>query len=322
MIRVGVVGAGVMGGNHVRVLSGLSNCEIVAVIDADESRGRMLAGSIGAEFFPAGTSLAGMVDAAIVATPSELHEATSIPLLRAGIDVLVEKPLADDLGAARRILATAREAHAILMVGHVERFNPAVIEVKKFIDDPVHFRFSRVGPFTSRISSDVVLDLMVHDLDIALHLTGSAVNRVSAVGHRVRTDTYDMACALVSFESGVTASLTASRIGQNKIREIAVTQVSNAINVDLLRQDLTIHRIHHSEYATAGRALYRQSGLIEIPMIDTRGEPLALELRHFLNCIEERSSPDVSGDDAIRALEAVVAVQESLNGTHTNIHPI
>ncbi|SNS01865.1 Predicted dehydrogenase [Geodermatophilus pulveris] len=311
MTRVAVVGAGMMGGNHARVLSRLSEAEVTLVVDPDEQRGRALAASVGAAWSADAEVVADRADAAVVAGPSQLHAAIGVPLLEAGVDLLVEKPIATTTEDADRLIEAARRHDRVLMIGHIERFNPAVLQLDGIVEDLLHVELTRMGPFSPRVTADVVLDLMIHDLELALALAGSDVARVEAVGRRERSGSLDLATALLEFADGVTATLTASRVGQTKIRRIELTQRANFVVLDLVRQDLTVHRVDHDEFLSEGGARYRQTGLIEIPFLDDRGEPLALELGEFLECVAQRRTPRVTGTQGRRALELALAVRRS-----------
>lgn len=312
MTRVAVVGAGIMGSNHARVLSRLREAEVTLVVDPDERRGRALAASVGAAYSADPGAVADRAEAAVVAGPSELHAAIGVPLLEAGVDLLVEKPIATTVEDADELIEAARRTDRVLMVGHIERFNPAVLQLDGIVEDPLHVELTRMGPFSPRVTADVVLDLMIHDLELALALAGSDVGRVEGVGRRERTDSLDLATALLEFRNGVTATVTASRVGQTKIRRIELTQRANFVVIDLVRQDLTIHRVDHNEFLSEGGARYRQTGLIEIPFLEHHGEPLALELGEFLDCVAQRRTPRVTGVQGRRALELALAVRRSV----------
>ena len=224
MTRVAVIGAGIMGANHARVLRRLPEAEITLVVDPDEQRGRALAASVGAPYSADPAAVAAVAEAAVVAVPSEMHVDVGVPLLRAGVDLLVEKPIATTVEDADALIEAARDNDRILMVGHVERFNPAVLQLDGLVQDLLHIELTRMGPFSPRVTADVVLDLMIHDLELALALAGSDVERVEGMGRRERTDSLDLVTALIQFRNGVTANVTASRIGQTKIRRIELTQ--------------------------------------------------------------------------------------------------
>ena len=311
MTRVAVVGAGIMGANHARVLHRLPEAELTLVVDPDEQRGRALAASVGAGYSADPAAVPEVAEAAVVAVPSEAHVDVGVPLLRAGVDLLVEKPIATTVEDADALVEAARANDRVLMVGHIERFNPAVLQLDDIVQDLLHLELTRMGPFSPRVTGDVVLDLMIHDLELALALAGSDVERVEGMGRRERSDSLDLATALLQFRNGVTATVTASRVGQTKIRRIELTQRANFVVLDLVRQDLTLHRVDHNEFLAEGGARYRQSGLIEIPFLEHRGEPLVLELEHFLQCVVHRRPPRVPGVQGRRALELALAVRRS-----------
>jgi predicted dehydrogenase len=310
MTRIAVVGAGIMGTNHVRVLRTLGDCKIVGVVDTDQERGEKLAAVACAPYLSDAGEVSAIADAAILAVPSEKHAAVGIPLLEAGLDLLVEKPIATDVADAAALVAAAERADRILMIGHVERYNPAALELSRLVADPIHIALTRVGPFSSRVTVDVVLDLMIHDLDLVLSLVGAPVAAVQAMGRNVRSEALDIATALVRFENGVTATVTASRAGQTKIRQIELTQRENSVVADLIRQDVTINRVDHSEILSNGGMSYRQTGHVEIPFLENRGEPLALELEHFVDCVTRRSRPRTDGAQGLNALALALRIRE------------
>jgi predicted dehydrogenase len=310
VIRVAVIGAGIMGAHHARVLHQLPSADLALVVDPDEARGKALAQAAGAQYSPDPGDAAELAEAVVVATPNATHAEIAVPLLEAGVDVLVEKPIAPTVADADRLIQAADYNGRILAVGHIERFNPAVLELDRHVEDLLHLELTRIGPFSPRITSDVVLDLMIHVLELALSLAGSEVERVEAVGRRARTDSLDVVTALLQFSNGVTASVTASRVGQTKIRQIELTQRANYVAVDLVRQDVTIHRVNHNEFLSEGGARYKQTGMIEIPFLE-HGEPLALELTDFLKRVKDRQAPRVPGVQGRRALELALAVQAS-----------
>jgi predicted dehydrogenase len=309
VIRVAIVGAGIMGVNHARVLATIRTAEIVAVVDSDEAQGRSLARSIGVPMRPL-DGLGRIADAAIVATPSQTHAEVGDRLLAEGLDLLIEKPLATTVADASRLVAAARAHDRIVMVGHIERFNAAVTGLREVVSDPLHIEFTRVGPYTPRVLSDVVLDLMIHDLDLARMLARSPFVGMSAVGRSVQSTQVDLACALLTAESGLTVSLTASRVGQTKVRQIEVTQRDSFVVADLLRQDIKVHRVSHHEYLSEGGSRYRESGVVEIPFLERTGEPLRAELEHFLDAVQRHVRPAVDCDDGLEALRLALEIGE------------
>jgi UDP-N-acetylglucosamine 3-dehydrogenase len=310
VVKVGIVGAGIMGGNHARVLRAVPQAEVVVVADPDAEKGRRLAEHIGATFEPRLEALPGQVDAAIVATPTETHAEIAVTLMESGLDVLVEKPIAPTVEEAKDLLAIARKHDRILMVGHVERFNPAVLELVRHVDGLIHVDVRRVGSFTPRITTGVVLDLMIHDVDLVSSLAGGELTMLSALTRRVRTDSEDIATCVLSYDSGVSATLTASRVSQAKQRQIELTQHANVVTADLLRQQVTIQRVEHAEYVGEQGARYRQSGVVEIPYLEHQGEPLFLEQQHFIDCVRNRTQPVVSGQEGLTALATALRIRD------------
>lgn len=309
MRRVALIGAGSMGSNHARVLRALPEADLTHVVDADPARGRTIADQVGAVFAPRVADVLGHVDAAVVAVPTRHHLDVGMELLGAGVHVMMEKPIAATLDEGRALVREAERAGVRLMVGHVERFNPAVLDLEDVVTDPLHIECKRLSAYSPRITDGVIKDLMIHDVDLVLGLVDSPVTSVSALSRRLRSDTEDHASVLLQFERGTTATLTASRIGQQKIRQMEIIQPDNFVHVDLLRQDISIHRVEHAEFLPSGR--YSQTGVVQIPVLRHRGEPLALELSHFLACVESGERPRVSGEDGLRALELALRLTEA-----------
>jgi predicted dehydrogenase len=314
MVRLAIVGAGIMGSNHARVASRVPDVSVTHVVDADRRRGEVLAQSVGACFAPDIEALLGHVDAAVVAVPTPLHLSIGLQLMEGGIHVLMEKPIADRVEAAEQLVRAAHRAEVCLMVGHLERFNPAILELESIVTSPIHLETTRVSAFSDRVADGVIRDLMIHDIDLALAIMGSEPSTVSAVAQCVRSDSEDLAAALLSFPSGTTASLMASRVGQQKIRRIQVTQPDNYVQADLVRQDVTIHRVQHAEFLTNEGRRYSQSGVVEIPYLRHRGEPLSLELSHFVECVRDGACPRVPGEVGVRALRLAERIRQAAGG--------
>lgn len=315
--RVAVIGAGVMGVNHVRLAQVVPRLELVAVVDSDaERRAAATAGDAAIATFDDVEALiaADICDAVIVAVPTPFHHAVASRCLRAGLHVLIEKPIASTPAEAEDLIALAADAGVTLMVGHVERFNPVVIELAKLVDEPLHIEADRVGPFSDRVKDSVVLDLMIHDLDIVRMLAASEVRDITGVARTVRSDEIDLASVHVLFGNGTTATITASRLGQQKVRQIRVTQLESHITADLIRQDIAVHRVAHVEYVAEGGTRYRQTGMVEVPFIETRGEPLALELAEFVDAIESGRPALIDGTTGLAALELVDRVHAAVAG--------
>jgi predicted dehydrogenase len=311
MPDLAIVGAGIMGVNHGRVARTIKDFRTTMVCDPDEERAAALAVSIGAKYTTDLDDAIAACDAAILATPSHTHGDLGERILLAGRDLLVEKPMATTVADAARLIEAAHAHDRVLMVGHVERFNPAVVELTALVNDPIAIEITRVGPYTSRVLADVVLDLMIHDVDLARALAGAEVVKHHSITRVVRSGDHDIACALLLFSNGVAANITASRVSQNKIRRITVTQRENAVVADLLRQQVEVHRIEHSEFLADGGVKYRQSGLVEIPYLSQYGEPLMHEIAHFAECVVNRTVPRVTGEDGLAALRVCLELRDS-----------
>lgn len=312
MPNLAIIGAGIMGANHGRVARTIPDLTVTAVCDPDLARASSLAGPIGARATNDVLDAVADADAVVLATPSHTHAELGEMILKSGRDLLVEKPIATCADDAERLIDAAASNDRVLMVGHVERFNPVVRELRELVTDPISIEIIRVGPFSARALADVILDLMIHDVDLARGIVGGEIVEHSAMAREVRTGEPDYACALLRFDSGVLANVTASRVSQNKIRRITLAQRDNAVVADLLRQHIEVHRIEHSEYLAEGGVRYRQSGLIEIPFLAQHGEPLAHELHHFLDCVRTRRTPEVSGPDGLAALRVCLAIRDSV----------
>jgi len=285
--RIAVIGAGSFGSNHVRVLSQLPEIHFAGVFDANPEQAAKVAQAHGAFAIRSFENL----DAAIVATPTVTHEEVATRLLSAGVDVLVEKPIAECSAAAERLTKLASERGRILQVGHLERFNPAVMALEKAVTVPIFFEVHRMSVFTTRsLDVDVVLDLMIHDLDIVLHLTGAMPEEIRAAGISVLSKKVDIANVRLSFSSGCIANLTASRVSTERVRKLRLFQPGEYISVDYARQDA-------SKVSVKGLG---QIGFEQLPV--TAGEPLKLELEAFVRSVKERSKPKVDGEQAMQAL--------------------
>jgi UDP-N-acetylglucosamine 3-dehydrogenase len=301
-VRLAVIGAGVMGANHARVASRTSGVELVAIVDVDEDKRGKLAAATGVRSVATVAEVMGDIDAVVIATPTQFHHSVASQCLDAKLHVLVEKPIASSVAEGEDLAQRAAAAGVVLTVGHIERFNPAVRELMQSANAPIHIELTRVGPFTPRVSDNVVVDLMIHDLDLARAIARSEVKTLSSILQSTKTAGPDMAIALIEFENGVTASVTASRISQQKLRRIVVTQDDEVLAGDLVRQDVMIHRMQHVEYVSDAGARIRQSGVVEIPFIENRGEPLMEELRAFVAAIHG-GQLTVTAEDGIAALQ-------------------
>jgi len=271
------------------------------VVDTDAARAAESAALYHAEPLADARALAGKVDAAIVAVPTTAHEAVALALIEAGIDVLVEKPIAPDLEAADRLVAAAARHGRILQVGHLERFNPAVIELEKRATLPLFFEIHRLNIFSPRsLDVDVVLDLMIHDVDIVLALARASPQEIRAAGIRILSEKVDIANVRLQFPNGCVANLTASRVSTERVRKLRLFQPQQYLSLDYGRQDLVVFSVG------AGR----QIGFEKAPV--TTAEPLKLQLDAFLDSLETRNSPKCSGSAARQTLGAALAILDKI----------
>lgn len=298
-MRLAVIGAGAFGRNHLRVIKESPRAELVAVLDVDASKAIAAATEFGCEAVEAIGGLQGKVDAAIVATPTETHADVGCALLNAGIHVLIEKPIAPDAAAADRLRMAA--SGRVLQVGHLERFNPAVMALRKVVTTPLFFEIHRMSLFTPRsLDVDVVLDLMIHDIDLVLDMVGEMPSEIRAAGISILSSKVDIANVRLAFPHGCVANLTASRVSTEKVRKMRLFQPHQYISIDYSRQDGVIVNVSGAQ----------QIGFQVLPV--TKGEPLKLQFDSFLNCIENGEAPVVGFDQATRALTVAQGILDKI----------
>jgi predicted dehydrogenase len=305
-IKVAVVGAGYLGRQHVRVYSELDTVELVGVVDKNPAIGEPVAREFQTRFFSDCGEILGRVSAVSLAVPTFEHGRIGCQLLRNGIDVLVEKPIASTLNEAEELIQVAQECQRVLQVGHLERFNPAVVEVRKMVSKPLFFEVHRLGVFTSRsLDIDVVFDLMIHDLDIVLDFVRSPVRSVSAVGLPILSSKIDIANARIEFSNGCVANLTASRVSTEKVRKLRFFQPNQYVSIDYSRQDAVIVSVGSDDSGQAPVIVPRK--------IETRRvEPLRAEIESFLKTVRRRGNPEVMPGESKLALELAQQVVERI----------
>jgi predicted dehydrogenase len=298
-IRAGVVGAGHMGQYHARVYAELWDVDLVGVVDIDGDRAAAAARHYDTTAFTDHRDLIGRVDVASVAVPTEQHVHVTRDLLEGGVSVLVEKPMTPTLEEARELFAVARRAGVALQVGHVERFNGAVQELRKIVERPILIESRRLGPFVPRVQKDtVIMDLMIHDIDIVLALVDSRPRRITALGATVLSEVADVANVQIWFESGTIAVITASRATEEKIRTLAITQPDAYIVLDYTVQDIQIHRRAAQETTSARESIrYRQASFVEHLFVH-KDNPLKLEILHLV-----RAARDVRAGHTVELAE-------------------
>jgi virulence factor len=313
-IRIGVIGVGNMGQHHARVLSLLKDVELVGISDINVERGLDTASKYRVRFFEDYRDLLSYVDAVCVAVPTRLHHAVGLTCLQAGVHVLIEKPIAASIIEAESLVNAAAESHCILQVGHIERFNPAFQELSKVLktEELLALEAHRMSPYTDRANDvSVVLDLMIHDIDLLLELAGAPVAKLTASGSRASDSGYlDYVTAILGFANGIVATLTASKVTHRKIRTIAAHCKNSLTEADFLNNEILIHRQTTANYLTEyGQVLYRQDGLIE-KVYTSNIEPLHAELEHFVNCVRGGNQPSVGGEQALKALRLASLIEQ------------
>jgi predicted dehydrogenase len=329
-IRVAVVGVGSFGKNHARVYHELEQqgqgVELVAVVDANLARAQAVAAEFGCQALKNVEELFGRVEAASVAVPTVHHVNVAAALMAAGIDVLIEKPLASTLDEADELVRLAAAHSRVVQVGHLERFNPAVRATAPLITRPMFFEVHRLSVFTPRsLDVDVVLDLMVHDIDVILSFVKSPITDMRAVGLPVVTSKVDIANVRMEFASGCVANLTASRISTERVRKLRFFQPREYISVDYGRQDVLQFRVTAEEKFSLDHlmAMAGEPGVSPIPGVTVNRpqveaeEPLHAELKSFLEAVRKRSRPVVSLEDGRAALAAGLSI---LSAIHEHSH--
>ncbi len=295
-VKAGVAGVGSIGQNHARIYSELDTADLVAIYDTDIARAEEIAGKYGGQPTQSLDEFASMVDAASVAVPTIYHREVGSTLLNADCDILVEKPIADSIDDAKALIDLAQQKEKILQVGHIERFNPVMSQLEARLDSPKFIESHRLSPFPQRsLDIGVVLDLMIHDLEIILHLVDDKVESIDAVGIPVLTKREDIANARIRFENGCVANITASRISPERMRKIRVFQSDAYLSLD---------------YQDQGGWIYRKDGMsIDREEVEIeRDEPLKLELASFIDCAALGESPKVTGHHGAAALDIALSI--------------
>jgi predicted dehydrogenase len=307
MQKAAVIGVGSLGRHHARIYNELEGVELVAVCDTDEARAREYAEQYGCRAVADYRDLLGAVDAASVAAPTVDHARIGCDLLASGVATLIEKPIAASLEEADRVVAAARAAGAVLQIGHVERFNPAVRAAAGVVTTPRFIECHRLAAFTPRsLDIDVVMDLMIHDIDVILSLVDSEVAEIHAAGIGILTEKVDIANARIEFENGCIANVTASRVSSERVRKIRLFQPSDYVSIDYAGREVSVVSLvppkpGDERPQIAGRK-------VEVEDV----EPLKAELEAFLAAARGEQPPTVSGEDGRRALDVATRVLTSI----------
>lgn len=313
-IRIGVIGVGNMGKNHVRVLSLLKDVELVGISDVNIERGIETASQYRVRFFEDYKDLLPHLDAVCIAVPTRLHYEVGMACLDAGVHVLLEKPIAASIAEAESLVNFAAQTQCLLQVGHIERFNPAFQELTQVLKSEhlIAIEAHRMTPYAQRANDvSVVLDLMIHDIDLVLDLNHSPLARLSACGTRSDQSPYlDYVTATLEFANGVVASLTASKISHQKRRQVLAHCRQSLVEADFLHNEIQLHRSNVIlPSVTLSHGLYRSDGTTE-RLATQRIEPLYAELEHFVNCVRGGQQPSIGGEQALKALKIASLIEE------------
>ncbi len=300
-IRVGVIGVGRLGREHARLYASMKKSVLAGVVDTLRERAGEIARKCRTESFTSYSSLFGKVDAVSIAVPTDLHYKIAKDFLERDVHVLLEKPIAQTLSQAKKLILLSERKKVILQVGHIERFNSALRKLERQVKNPRFIECHRLSPYQPRGTEvGVVLDLMIHDIDIILSLVKSPIRRIEAVGVKVLSPYEDIASARITFTNGAVANVTSSRISQEKMRKFRIFEEDAYISLDFLNQSVSIYR------RTPG-GIVKESPRIE------KVEPLKSELEHFVDCILQKQKPLVSGELAKEALRVALQISRKIN---------
>jgi predicted dehydrogenase len=313
-IRVAVVGCGEFGKNHARVYREMQSVELAGIFDQNAERAEKIAQEFQTRTFQSIGELRGAVDAASVAVPTVAHREVGCELMEMGVDVLVEKPMARTVAEADELVSAANRNARILQVGHVERFNPAVLAVEPVVNRPLFFEVHRLGVFTARsLDVDVIYDLMIHDLDILLALVKEPVEELKAVGIPVLTDKVDIAHARLEFAGGAVANVTSSRVSTERVRKMRFFQQREYISLDYARRDAL-------RVGVKRPGPQPEFGFEKLPAPEV--EPLRAELEAFVEAVKTRVPPKTDGAAGRAALELASRVMESIQEHSARVQPV
>jgi predicted dehydrogenase len=315
-VPVAVIGAGNMGSNHIRVYDEMSRAELVEVVEEDRERATKVREEYDVDVLSSVDELSQAV-AASVTVPTRLHRDIAESCVSTDIDVLIEKPLANTVQEAKRIVRYAQDNEAVIQVGHIERFNPAVRAVHDILEeqDVISVEAHRLGPFSEQLSEEnVVFDLMIHDIDIISMIAGSEATSIEAMGLKKRSDSLDHAVSQFRFDNDIIGVATASHVTHGKVRTLNVVTREAYIEMDYQKQNVRVQR-RGSEKTTEllDKSGYVSETITETPYIKNR-EPLKNELEHFLNCVINRQTPEVDGGEGLKAVATASKVVEDITG--------
>ncbi len=301
-VKVAVVGVGFFGERHAQTYFNLPEAELIGVVDPNIERAKEIAQKYKCEAFADVSALFGKIDAASIVTHTLAHHKTAKRLLAEGIDILIEKPMTATLAQADEIVHLAHQKTHIVQVGHIERFNPAFLKLKEHVQSPRFIECHRTGPFLDRATDvPVVLDLMIHDLDLILSIVPSEISHIDAVGTSVITNEIDIANARLSFVNGAVANITASRVSSERVRKIRIFQEEEYLSLNFLRQELVVHE-------RVERPGEQWPSVVAETFTFEKGDPLKDELAAFIKSVQTRSPPIVSGREGRRSLAIALQI--------------
>lgn len=312
-VKIGVIGVGVMGRRHCRIYSNLRQVQLQGICDAIPEVGRQVAQQYDVPFYERVDELLEQVDAVSLAVPTPLHFDLAMHCLAQGVHILVEKPITETVEQAEMLVEAAEASGLIVQVGHIERFNPTYLELKHVLEDMtlLAVNLRRLSAYEgSNTDVDVVLDLMIHDLDLVLDLMGQEPVSANAYGLTAFSGVIDHAVAYLRFNAGPLLTITASRVTEQKVRSIEVTAMEAYLEGDLLNKSVSVHRRTIGEYLNNNK--YRQESIVEriqVPIV----EPLLAELQHFVSCVLEGRSPSVPARDGLKALRLAMTIRKAIH---------
>ncbi len=301
MVKVAVIGVGSIGSHHARIFSELPHAHLIGVADIDFEQAQRIASKYNCCAYKKYSEVLDVVDAVSIAAPTTLHFKIAMDCLKHGKDILIEKPITSTIREAEKLISEAHKNRLLIQVGHLERFNTGVALISKMIKRPRFIESRRLSPFLGRGTDvDVTLDLMIHDIDIILSLVKSEISDIKATGSKVLTNNIDIAYAWLEFEDGCTAEAVASRIANEKVRELKVFQHNTYLNLNYQTQEVTYYKKHDGK---VGKKIKKTE----------EKEPLKEQLASFIHCVKTRAQPVVSGIEGKKALQVALKISEMIN---------
>jgi len=305
-VNVAVIGVGKLGQHHARIYKEIENANLIGIVDNDKKRAEKISNWLDVPYFLSYEDVLDKVESVSIAVPTPLHYKIGKVFLEKGIHTLIEKPICENLEEARHLKNTADNKKLVLQIGHIERYNPAVRKALEFIKKPKYIEAHRLGPYDPRVAeTDVVLDLMIHDLDIILYLVNSKLKNFDAVGAKVLSRKTDIACAYLKFENGTYVNITTSRITKKSMRKIRIFQEDTYISLNYAKPSLKIYKKKKEVVKSFLDIKYMKPKL-------KKEEPLKLELNDFISTVVERRKPLVGGKEALSSLELALKILEKI----------